>query len=229
MNLLTCFAATGFSNCLTGGPIAFSTWPIIQGVVMTLFLLVALLLLMVILIQEGKGGGIAGAFGGSVGETFGVKAGTINRFTAVLASIFVGLALIHASIESHISQPLFKAPPPVEVAPPAEPGFGTGMAAPAAPAPVPTPTPADPGMDGPAMDGAAMDVIVPPAPMDDAMGVTPPAPAPTPTPPPAVPETPAPAMTETPAPAMTETPPVPAPTPVPVPNPGPTDAPVPPK
>ena len=52
-----------------------------------------LLLVLVILVQEGKGGGIAGAFGGAAAESFGVKAGSVNRFTAVLAAIFMGLAV----------------------------------------------------------------------------------------------------------------------------------------
>src|SRR5206468_3442563 len=50
----------------------------------------------------GKGGGIAGAFGGAAAETFGVKAGSVNRFTALLATIFCALALLHAGLSSTI-------------------------------------------------------------------------------------------------------------------------------
>ena len=75
---------------------------IFQVLVMTLFVIAALMLMLVILVQEGKGGGIAGAFGGAVGETFGVKAGSINRFTAILATVFVGLALIYAGISTNV-------------------------------------------------------------------------------------------------------------------------------
>lgn len=180
--------------------LAFSPWPIVQGIVMTLFLLVGLLLLAVILIQEGKGGGVAGAFGGAVGDTFGVKAGTINRFTAVLATIFVGLALIHASIGSHLNRPKFETPPPPPPAPaPAEPGL----------APVPPTTPAMEGTTPPTPPAPAMEPT-PPAPAME--GATPPAPAMEPTPP-------APAMDA----GMDEKPPEPAPaTPTP-------DTPVPPK
>jgi preprotein translocase subunit SecG len=61
------------------------------------FTLTALLLIVVILLQEGKGGGLASAFGGAGADTFGVGAGGINRFTATLAAIFIGAAVILAA------------------------------------------------------------------------------------------------------------------------------------
>jgi len=42
-----------------------------------------------VLLQESKGGGLAEAFGGVGAETFGVKTGNINRFTFLLAGIFM--------------------------------------------------------------------------------------------------------------------------------------------
>ena len=86
--------------------LAFNAVPIIQGIVMALFVICALLLMVVILLQEGKGGGIAGAFGGAAADTFGVKAGTINRFTAILATIFMSLALLHAGLSATASSVL---------------------------------------------------------------------------------------------------------------------------
>ncbi len=63
-----------------------------------LFFLSAILMIVIILLQEGKGGGLADAFGGVGAETFGVKSGGINRFTFTLAGIFVGSAVvIHAT------------------------------------------------------------------------------------------------------------------------------------
>lgn len=59
-----------------------------------LFFASAVLLTIVILLQESKGGGLAEAFGGVGAETFGVKAGGINRFTFLLASIFCGSAIL---------------------------------------------------------------------------------------------------------------------------------------
>ncbi len=59
----------------------------------------SLVLIVVILMQEGKGGGLASAFGGMGGDTFGVGAGGINRFTAILAVVFIGSAIILAAIQ----------------------------------------------------------------------------------------------------------------------------------
>ena len=57
----------------------------------------ALVLIFVILIQEGKGGGLAAALGGAGAEAFGVKAGGINKFTAILAAIFLVSAILLAA------------------------------------------------------------------------------------------------------------------------------------
>ncbi len=59
-----------------------------------LFFLSAVLLTIVVLLQESKGGGLAEAFGGVGAETFGVKTGGINRFTFLLAGIFCGSAIL---------------------------------------------------------------------------------------------------------------------------------------
>jgi len=53
-----------------------------------------LLLIAVILLQEGKGGGLAEAFGGAGAETFGVKAHGINKFTAVVGGVFLLLCIV---------------------------------------------------------------------------------------------------------------------------------------
>lgn len=58
-----------------------------------LFFLASVLLIFIILLQEGKGGGIADAFGGAGAQTFGVRAGGVNRVTMVLFAIFVLTAL----------------------------------------------------------------------------------------------------------------------------------------
>jgi protein translocase SecG subunit len=57
----------------------------------------AILMSVLVLLQESKGGGLAEAFGGVGAETFGVKSGGINRVTFTLAAIFAGSAiLLHA-------------------------------------------------------------------------------------------------------------------------------------
>jgi len=57
-----------------------------------LFVLVCLVLMLVILLQQGKGGDIASAFGGGGSQTaFGARAGAtvLSRATTVLAVLFV--------------------------------------------------------------------------------------------------------------------------------------------
>lgn len=59
-----------------------------------LFFVSSVLLIAVILLQEGKGGGLAEAFGGVGAETFGVKSGGINKVTMTLAAVFCVSALV---------------------------------------------------------------------------------------------------------------------------------------
>jgi len=59
-----------------------------------LFFVSAVLMTILILLQESKGGGIAEAFGGMGAETFGVKSGGINKVTFTLAAIFCGSAIL---------------------------------------------------------------------------------------------------------------------------------------
>jgi preprotein translocase subunit SecG len=59
-----------------------------------LFVFAAIVLIVVILLQEGRGGGFGEALGSHGRETFGVGSKGINTFTAVTAGIFLGSALI---------------------------------------------------------------------------------------------------------------------------------------
>lgn len=90
---------------------------ILIGVLWFVLVVVMLLLMAVILLQEGKGGGLAEAFGGAGGETFGVKSGGINRFTAILSGAFIVLAiLINLTIQWDSDQEIIAPlnPAPVE-------------------------------------------------------------------------------------------------------------------
>jgi preprotein translocase subunit SecG len=60
----------------------------------TLLLLTGFLLTFIVLLQRGRGGGLAGAFGGLGGQSaFGTKAGDVfTKITIVLAIIWVSLA-----------------------------------------------------------------------------------------------------------------------------------------
>src|SRR5271154_7250999 len=64
------------------------------------FLFVGLLLIFVILLQRGRGGGLAGAFGGAGGQSaFGSKAGdAFTRFTIYVAAVWVLLLMIEIKL-----------------------------------------------------------------------------------------------------------------------------------
>ena len=85
-------------------PVAASLQGAVSTIVLILFVVVTLLLSLVILLQEGKGGGLAGAFGGAGADAFGVKAGTVNKFTSWLGALFLGLALLHSGLATAGSQ-----------------------------------------------------------------------------------------------------------------------------
>lgn len=72
----------------------------------TLFFLSALLLTVIVLLQEGKGGGLASALGGQGAETFGVSSGGVNKVTLFLAATFLVSGLAHALA---FGQPVSKA------------------------------------------------------------------------------------------------------------------------
>src|SRR5436190_23263084 len=77
-----------------------------------LHVIVCVFLMLTVLLQSGKGGGMGGAFGGSnAGTVFGGSGGStfLRKLTATAAGIFMATAMILASIASHdSSDPLEK-------------------------------------------------------------------------------------------------------------------------
>src|SRR5580704_2811524 len=78
----------------------FAVWGWVPPVLNVVILLTGILLIFLVLIQRGKGGGLAGAFGGAGGSSaFGSRAGDIfTRVTLVLAGIWVALIIIHVKV-----------------------------------------------------------------------------------------------------------------------------------
>ncbi len=68
------------------------------NVFMVLFLLTGVLLILLVLIQKGRGGGLAGAFGGPGGHSaFGTKtADVLTKLTAGLGALFFLLSIVTA-------------------------------------------------------------------------------------------------------------------------------------
>lgn len=66
---------------------------------MILFVLAAITLIAVVLLQEGRGGGFGEALGTHGRETFGAGSRGVHTFTAVTAGVFLASALlIHLAI-----------------------------------------------------------------------------------------------------------------------------------
>jgi preprotein translocase subunit SecG len=74
----------------------FAIWSWVPSVLNVLLLLLGCFLILVVLIQRGKGGGLSGAFGGVGGSSaFGSRAGDLfTKITLVVAGIWLGLAML---------------------------------------------------------------------------------------------------------------------------------------
>jgi preprotein translocase subunit SecG len=135
--------------------------------IVTIYVLVCLCLIGVILLQQGKGGDIANAFGGGGSQAvFGARSGAtlLTRATSVLAALFVVLSLVLTAWGQRGSGSVvggIDATPPAPVTLPPSTPAPTTPAGTTAPATQPATPPAD---------GAAGATTPPPA------GTTPPAP-----------------------------------------------------
>lgn len=112
------------------------------------YTVVCLLLIGVILLQQGKGGDIANAFGGGGSQAvFGARSGAtlLTRATAGLAVLFVVLSLTLTAWGQRGGNSVvggIEGPPPVPAAALPGPGGPVAPAAPAETTPAPTTTPA---------------------------------------------------------------------------------------
>ena len=75
--------------------LAFSWSGLFENLLILLFTFVCLILILVVLIQKGRGGGLSGAFGGAGGNTaFGSKTGDVLTWaTSIIFGIFLLLAI----------------------------------------------------------------------------------------------------------------------------------------
>jgi preprotein translocase subunit SecG len=71
-------------------------WPWVPPLLNVILLLVGMFLILLILIQRGKGGGLAGAFGGAGGSSaFGSRAGdAFTRVTIMVAAVWIVLIML---------------------------------------------------------------------------------------------------------------------------------------
>jgi len=76
----------------------------------TLFIVICVLLVIVVLLQKGRGGGLGSAFGGASTSAFGTRTGDVFTWvTIVLTALFLLIAIVTT---------LALRPPPMAVAPP---------------------------------------------------------------------------------------------------------------
>jgi preprotein translocase subunit SecG len=108
---------------------------VIESVLWIVFTLICIVLSGIILLQEGKGGGLGEAFGGAGQQTFGVKAQGIAKFTGWMAVSLVVLALVISKIRSSESVVAgFATAPPPPIDAPATPVDQAPATPPATPA-----------------------------------------------------------------------------------------------
>ena len=104
-----------------------------------LFVFVCVFLVLLILIQKGRGGGLASAFGGSGGNTaFGSKTGDVLTWaTSIVFGVFVILAVTMNLISNHLDNKKAAAVP-------GGPGTPAPISVPGGPAPTTTIPPVSP-------------------------------------------------------------------------------------
>ncbi|MDY6913898.1 MAG: preprotein translocase subunit SecG, partial [Planctomycetota bacterium] len=83
--------------------------------IMTLFIVICLLLIMVILLQKGRGGGLGAMFGGAGSSAFGTRTGDVFTWvTVVLTAMFllmaIGTTLIFRPKPQTVDVPVFMPP-----------------------------------------------------------------------------------------------------------------------
>jgi preprotein translocase subunit SecG len=69
---------------------------VLYWIIMPLFVFLSFIMILLVLIQKGRGGGLSSAFGGAGGNTaFGAKTGDVLTWaTSIVFALFVALAVI---------------------------------------------------------------------------------------------------------------------------------------
>jgi len=81
-------------------------WPWVPHALNVILLLLGLFLILLVLIQRGKGGGLAGAFGGVGGSSaFGSRAGDLfTKITIGVAAAWIILTMVQVVVIQHTAK-----------------------------------------------------------------------------------------------------------------------------
>ena len=84
----------------------WAVWPWVPTALNWILLLLGLFLILLVLIQRGKGGGLAGAFGGVGGSSaFGSRAGDLfTKITIGVAFAWIILMMIQVVVVQHVAK-----------------------------------------------------------------------------------------------------------------------------
>jgi preprotein translocase subunit SecG len=87
--------------------LTFAVWSWVPTFLNIVLLLLGLFLILLVLIQRGKGGGLAGAFGGVGGSSaFGSRAGDVfTRVTIIVAGVWLVLLMLQVVAIREVSGP----------------------------------------------------------------------------------------------------------------------------
>ena len=91
---------------LTENLVVWAVWPWVPPVLNLVLLVTGLFLILLVLIQRGKGGGLAGAFGGAGGSSaFGSRAGDLfTRVTIIVASVWIVLTMVQVGVVRSVAE-----------------------------------------------------------------------------------------------------------------------------
>jgi preprotein translocase subunit SecG len=86
--------------------VLFAIWPWVATLLNWVVLLLSLFLILLVLIQRGKGGGLAGAFGGVGGSSaFGSRAGDLfTKITIGVAAVWLVLTMIQVIVVQDVAR-----------------------------------------------------------------------------------------------------------------------------
>jgi len=113
-----------------------------------LHIIVCFVLILVVLLQTGKGADLAGAFGGGGSQTALGSRGAatfLSKATTASAVIFMITSLALALVSSRRTSALLESPAPIQQAPASKPPTIPAPAAPAGQQQAPSPAPGSPG------------------------------------------------------------------------------------